>query len=174
MNHEQDLDRLIDEAARQMAQHDPSDALSITVMDRISAPATPFARPGLMWGSLAAAVVISAGVMFVEVNRTARSAEAPQQAQGSGLKAQGPVQAQGSGFRAQEQAQGSGLKAQGSAMPAATMAADETELLGDPITFESITPAPIEIERLDVATLTTIDPIEIAPIEIAPISTSDD
>ena len=31
-----DLDRLIDEAARQMAQHEPSDALSGAVMERVA------------------------------------------------------------------------------------------------------------------------------------------
>ena len=50
------------------------------------------------------------------------------------------------------------------------MAAAEID---DPITFESITPAPIEVDRLEV-TLMSIDPIVIAPIEIEPLSASND
>ena len=180
MDNDRDLDRLIDEAARQMVQHEPSHALSSAVMERISAPATPFARRGLMWGSLAAAVVISAAVMFVEVNRTARSTEAPQQAQGSGLKTQGPKM-EGSGLRAQEQAHASGLRAQGLASSheaqslavVARTAADAVAEIGDRITLESITPAPIEVDRLKVALTPTIDPIEIAPLQVEPLSATD-
>jgi hypothetical protein len=45
--------------------------------------------------------------------------------------------------------------------------------IDDPIVFESITAAPIEVEHLEVTALATVDSIEIAPIDIEPISAND-
>jgi hypothetical protein len=174
MNNDQDLDCLIDEAARRMAQREPSPALSEAVMERISAPARHFSGARLVWGSVAAAMVISAAVMFVQVNRPAPAAEARQQAQGSGLTAQG------SGT------EGSGPKAQGSGTEAplmtdavaasrpASIVVEETELMNDSIAFDLIAPAPLEVDRIEVALVEAIHPIEIAPLEIEPLSASND
>jgi hypothetical protein len=173
-----DLDRLIDEAARRMAQHEPSKALSRAVMDRVAARPRRFVRRGLMWGTAAWAVAIAAVVMIVSADRTAPSARVPLEAQGSGLTAQG------SELTVQDAVHGSGLKAHGSGTerssgvavvasrePAST---DEIEPIDDPIMIETISPPPIEVERLDVTLTRTIDPIEIGPIEILPISASND
>lgn len=137
-------------------------------MERVSAP-TSFARPRLVWGSVAAAMVISAAVMFVEVNRSAPSTEAPQQAQGAGLKTEG-----------------SGLRAHGSRTEApvitvavaasrrASIVVEETGPMSDSITFDVIAPAPLEVDRIDVTLIQAILPIEIAPLEVEPLSASND
>ena len=162
-----DLDRLIDEAARQMAQREPSDALAGAVMERVSARGTLFAPPRVILGGVVAAAAIVAVVMLVSVNRTVPSAKAPPQAQGSGLTAQDSGSTtQDSGLKAQV----IGLRAQrGLPIP------DEGEIepIDDPIIFETISPPPIEVERLEVI-LISVDPIKIAPIEIEPISASND
>ena len=46
-----DLDRLIDEAARQMAQQEPSDVVTYAVMERVAAGPTTFTPRRLAWGS---------------------------------------------------------------------------------------------------------------------------
>jgi hypothetical protein len=169
-----DLDRLIDEAARQMAQREPPDALSRAVMDRVSSGARPLAWSRQLWGGLAAAVALTGILIFVGAPGQAPSVETP--------KVQGSVQ--GSGLRVQ----GSGLEAQGPGAelavnpPTSRLAAvasrqefstDEMEHIDDPIVFESITPAPIEVQRLEVAA-SAVEPLEIVPIEIEPISTAND
>jgi len=185
MNNEHDLDHLIDAAARQMAQCEPSDALSEAVMERICARATPFALPRVAWGGLAAAAVIGALVIGVGVNRPA----APPSAADSGLKAQGAgLTPQASGLKAQghaeaqsaeagAQAEGSGLRAQGSGTGKrviVSIAVEETEPVSDSIAVDIIAAAPLEVDRLEVTTLASIDPIEIAPLEIEPLSAAND
>jgi hypothetical protein len=167
-----DLDRLIDEAACQMAQRDPSDALSSAVMERIAAPAAPFARRRQLWWSVAAVGALASLLILARPQETPSVGTLPK-AQGSGIRAQG-LKTEGSGLRAQEQIQDAGLKAQGLANPVATVAAGETEQIDDAITIESITPAPIEVERLEVTLVKAIAPIEIAPLEIEPLSLSND
>ena len=176
MNSDHDLDCLIDEAARQMAQREPSAALSEAVMERVSANTTLFPRARLVWGSMAAAMVISAAVMFVGVKRTAPPAEVPPQAR------EAKSTAHGSGLTAQ----GSGTEAQGSRTeaPVTTVAAaasrpvsivvEETEPTIDSMAFDVIAPAPLEVDRLEVTLVKAIDPIEVAPLEIEPLSASDD
>jgi hypothetical protein len=168
-----DLDRLIDEAARQMAQREPPEALAGAVMERVSSGARPFVWSRRQWGGLAAAgVVITALVMFVGENRTRPSTEAP-------LQAQGPVQrsrlmAQDSG---KEHAVDSPTESPRVAVVASrrdAMTPDEIDgQIEDPILFEAISPEPIEVEPIDVATA-SIDPIQTFPIEIEPISSSND
>jgi hypothetical protein len=184
MNNDHDLEHLIDGAARQMARCEPSDALSGAVMARISTRATRFALPRIVWGSFAAAAVIGALAIAVGVNRTAPSAQAPAQAQASGLTAQGaefsrlrlPAGSQRQARRARE-AQSAEAGAQGSGTEKsaiASIAVEETEPMSDSAAFEVIAPAPLEVDRLEVTTLASIDPIEIAPLEIEPLSASND
>jgi hypothetical protein len=175
-----DLDRLIDQAARQMAQQEPSDALSGAVMARVAAGARPSSQRWLVWGSVAAAVAVGAFVMVAGANRTASTPEA----QGSGLTAQAPERAHDSRPATTADAptgqEPEALSQEPVGRPAPALASASglvadlaTAEIDDPIAFESITPAAIEVDRLDV-TVTSIDPVEIAPLQIAPISASDD
>jgi len=182
MNNEHDLDHLINAAARQMAQCEPSDALSEAVMERISARATPFASPRVVWGSVVAAAAIAAVVVLVSVDRTVPSAKAPLRAQASGLTAQGHAEAESA--EAGAQAEGSGLGSHGLGLRAhgsgteerliTTIADQETEPMSDSIAVDVIAAAPLEVDRLEVTTLASIDPIEIAPLEIEPLSAAND
>jgi hypothetical protein len=179
MSNEPDLDRLIDKAARQMAGGEPSDALARAVMQRVDGRAIRFAHRWLLWGGVATAL---AGLLITVSDRPAPLVEAPPRAFGSGLRAQNSrSNARGAGLEVQNprlKAQGSGLRRQSSLTRftenRAAIDRDETEKIEDPITLESIESAPLEVEGLQVTTLTTIAPIEIPPIEIAPISTSND
>ena len=185
MKNDHDLEHLIDGAARQMARCEPSDALSGAVMARISTRATRFALPRIVWGSFAAAAVVGALAIAVGVNRTAPSAQAPAQAQASGLTAQGAEfsrlrlpagsQRQASASRAEAQSAEAGAQGSGTEKSAiASIAVEETEPMSDSAAFEVIAPAPLEVDGLEVTTLASIDPIEIAPLEIEPLSASND
>jgi hypothetical protein len=167
-----DLDRLIDDAARQMAQREPSDALAGAVMARVSSRATPFVWSWQQLGGVAAAgVVIAALVMFVGENRPPPSSEAPLQTQGSGLKAHDSKT---------EHAVDSAMESPRPAVVASKHAEsvlvdlNEAGEMADPITFDVIAPAPIEVDFLQVAAAPPIDPVEIASIPIEPISSSND
>ena len=175
MNNDQDLERLIDEAAWQMAHHEPSDALVGAVMARVAVGATPSTLRRLAWGSVAAAVAVV--LMVVQLHRPAPSAEGPTPVQGSGLRAQGPAVTQGTGVRAEgagQRAEGTRLRAQGVAEGPDEVEQGELAQIDDSMVFDVITPALIEVERLDVPLATTVAAIEIAPLEIEPISTSND
>ena len=178
MTTERDLDRLIDEAARRMAQREPSEGLSHAVMARVAARPSHFAHHGLMWGTAAGAAAIVAVVMLVIANRTVPSVKAPLQAQGSRLTAQGSgLRAQGSG---KEQAVDSSAQSprvavvDGRNAEPVLVDGDEAVEMTDPITFDVITPAPIEVDVLEIAAAPPITPVEIASIPIEPISASND
>jgi len=174
-----DLDRLIDEAARRMAQGEPSDALSSAVMERVATGPTTLLPRRWRLGTAAAAIAMAAVVVLVVEQH--RAVDVHRQAQGSGLKAQG----------AGVEAQGSGLKAQGAepnetfhpaqlrrspGMTATDQPIDlqEPEPIRDPIVFDTISPEPLRMDRLQVEASAPVEPIKIEPIEIAPISLSND
>ena len=56
----------------------------------------------------------------------------------------------------------------------ASIVVEETELMNDSIAFDLIAPAPLEVDRIEVALVEAIHPIEIAPLEIEPLSASND
>ena len=86
MNNEHDLDRLIDEAARQMAQHEPSDALSDAVMARISARATSLCATRVMWRRGSPCLAMAALVIAMVSGSRLRAPGSGPQTSGAGLR----------------------------------------------------------------------------------------
>ena len=168
MTLDQNLDRLIDEAARQMARHEPSAALSSAVMERVAAPERRFARRPMVWGSAAAAAAAGVVLIVVSVNRPVVAPIAETRPVG------GPelVVSEAAAKLLEPAANPPQLRvttAAGFDKQAMTAAAED----GEAIAVEPLAAEPIVIDRLDVAQ-TTISPVEIAPVEIEPISTAND
>jgi hypothetical protein len=183
MNREHDLDRLIDDAARQMARHEPSAALSGAVMARVSARATPFTHARVVWGSAVAGLAMAALVMTMVSGsrlwtpgagpRTADAVLRASDALPLSEVARPPAGPKAGAQSPKPEAQSPKPTAQSpkpGVVPVVEMAAAPID---DPIVFESITAAPIAVEHLEVTALPTVDSIEIAPIDIEPISAND-
>jgi hypothetical protein len=188
MNDDRGFDCLIDRAARQMAQREPSAELSRAVMARVAGRPKAFARRGLLWGT-AGAVALGAVVMLIEISQPAPITLVPAQdsvrpqssgfrLQGAALVARGSIGVQGSALGVQDsglRAQDSGLKAHGSGaqdVSQDSIGGDQGGEMAEPIRFDVITPPPIEVDLLQVEAAPAIEPVEIAPIPIEPISSS--
>jgi hypothetical protein len=160
------FDRLIDEAARGMVQREPSDALTRAVMDQVTTTRSMRGRRGrLIWGSLAAAVVLVACVVaLIPLNNPKENV--PKVA----LRAPSPIEVRRepapSDSRPASIAQTRRLPA---VIPRKVVAAEDAGAEG----FESLVPAPLETPPLETTSI-PLERIQIAPLVIEPLSASND
>jgi hypothetical protein len=71
------FDRLVDEAARQMVQHEPPDALISAVMERVNGGPTVSGHGRLLWSGFAAATAIAGLVIITIPTRTPEPVSQP-------------------------------------------------------------------------------------------------
>lgn len=163
------LDRLIDEAAQGMVQHEPSAALTAVVMKRVVGRRDSRAQRGLVWGSVAAGV-LGGLVLLAGLARTPARVETGR-AGGIGIHVESSGPAMSSrppGTVPQRE-----TVANSAQIPRAAATEASAEEIQDPITFDPISPDLITIERVEIA-VSSIEPVEIPPVEIEPISASND
>jgi hypothetical protein len=153
------LDRLIDKAAREIVRHYPSDALTTAVMDRIVSGRRPSKSGGFVWGSAAVAAAAMAMILLMR--------EPP-------VGQRGPIREVASTARApsveiRENRGASTTVALGHPhrMPA-TLSEDEAALR-DPAEIEPIDLPPVSVPAIEVE-VTSEQLLAIEPIQIESLS----
>jgi len=171
----QDLDQLIDEAARGIVQREPSRALTAAVMERVRRDEPSRRRP-LLWGGALAASAAAAWMVVSAIHHTPPIVPPPpestsfMQAEPAPQHPAQPEPATSQNFVFERKLQD---RPGNAARPAQATDPDMEIVLADSITIDPIEPTPIEIPQIETARA-PVDEIHIDPLEIEPLSASDD